>query len=433
MHEIGDCQIPEDCPRRRSGECPGTGRNPFSFAFAAFIIVRSKMGSLEDGNRMMCGNCGAPVEYPDPGDLPVFCTRCGSRLWPEAENPAGPERYAFEFTASASEYFRIWIVNLFLTIITFGIYAAWAKVRTRRYIWANVSLAGHPFTFHGRPAAILKGNLIIAGIFILYAATKRFEPVVAGAIFIIFGFVFPFLVYKSLRFNAHNTSYRNIRFRFLGRVREAYETYLLFAGILPCTLFILFPAWQFYKKRFFFNNLAYGETKSSFSGRKGPFYKAYFLCAIMGITAFAFFSIIGSYWFNRLSASMGAPPGTFRVIFTFFFSSLLAAVILYTLQAAIYSMTMNHCWSQTRFGNLQFRSTLAARSLLFIRITNIAAIIFSLGLLVPWAKIRRLKYIFANLSIVSTGDLDTFRGVPASEMSALGDAATDFIGIEIGL
>ena len=346
---------------------------------------------------------------------------------------AAPKTYSFEFTASASEYFRIWMVNLFLTIITLGIYAAWAKVRTRRYIWANTNLAGHPFTFHGRPAAILKGNLIIAGMFITYVATKKFEPVMAGALFVIFGFIFPFLVYKSLRFNAHNTSYRNIRFRFLGRLRESYETYLLFAGILPCTLFIFFPAWQFYKKRFFFNNLAFGATASSFSGSRGPFYRAYFIAAITGISAFVFFNWAGSYWFQRLSLSTGASPGTVNLIYTLFFSSFLAAIILYTLQAAIYAITMNHCWSQTRFGSLRFRSTFTARRLLFIRITNIAAIVFSLGLLIPWAKIRRLKYILENLSVVSLQDLDTFSGSPGSDQTALGDAATDLIGIEIGL
>ena len=38
-----------------------------------------------------------------------------------------------EFSGRGGEYFRIWIVNLVLTILTFGIYSAWAKVRTKRY------------------------------------------------------------------------------------------------------------------------------------------------------------------------------------------------------------------------------------------------------------------------------------------------------------
>lgn len=37
----------------------------------------------------------------------------------------------FSFTGSAGEYFRIWIVNIALSIVTLGIYSAWAKVRTK--------------------------------------------------------------------------------------------------------------------------------------------------------------------------------------------------------------------------------------------------------------------------------------------------------------
>jgi len=35
----------------------------------------------------------------------------------------------FVFHGTGREYFKIWIVNLVLTIATLGIYAAWAKVR----------------------------------------------------------------------------------------------------------------------------------------------------------------------------------------------------------------------------------------------------------------------------------------------------------------
>jgi uncharacterized membrane protein YjgN (DUF898 family) len=40
----------------------------------------------------------------------------------------------FEFRGTGGEYFRIWIVNLLLTILTLGIYSAWAKVRQLRYL-----------------------------------------------------------------------------------------------------------------------------------------------------------------------------------------------------------------------------------------------------------------------------------------------------------
>ena len=61
----------------------------------------------------------------------------------------------FGFSGTAAEYFGIWIVNLFLTIITLGIYSAWAKVRRLRYFYGNTWLDGHNFEYHARPIQIL--------------------------------------------------------------------------------------------------------------------------------------------------------------------------------------------------------------------------------------------------------------------------------------
>jgi len=43
------------------------------------------------------------------------------------------QRMPFVFTGNAGEYFGIWIVNPLLSIITFGIDSAWAKIRMARY------------------------------------------------------------------------------------------------------------------------------------------------------------------------------------------------------------------------------------------------------------------------------------------------------------
>jgi uncharacterized membrane protein YjgN (DUF898 family) len=66
----------------------------------------------------------------------------------------------FTFTGSGSEYFRIWIANLLLTIVTFGIYSAWAKVRRTRYFYDSTRVAGSSFEYHGEPVGILKGRLV---------------------------------------------------------------------------------------------------------------------------------------------------------------------------------------------------------------------------------------------------------------------------------
>ena len=74
-----------------------------------------------------------------------------------------------EFTGSASEYFRIWIVNLLFTLATLGIYSAWAKVRKKRYFYGSTRFDGDSFDYFASPKAILKGRLVAFAALLLYA------------------------------------------------------------------------------------------------------------------------------------------------------------------------------------------------------------------------------------------------------------------------
>ena len=65
---------------------------------------------------------------------------------------SAPQRHPIEFTASGSEYFRIWIVNLLLIVVTLGIYLPWAKVRKLKYFYSNTWVGGDALDFHGEPA-----------------------------------------------------------------------------------------------------------------------------------------------------------------------------------------------------------------------------------------------------------------------------------------
>lgn len=77
-----------------------------------------------------------------------------------AESPANPFVRA-KFTGSASEYFGIWIVNVLLTIVTIGIYSAWAKVRRNRYFYGNTVLLGRAFEYHATGKQIFLGRAIV--------------------------------------------------------------------------------------------------------------------------------------------------------------------------------------------------------------------------------------------------------------------------------
>ncbi len=117
---------------------------------------------------------------------------------PLTESTARAEQtYPFVFTGSAAEYFRIWIVNVFLTVITLGVYNAWAKVRTRRYFYAHTTLDGYAFDYLANPVAILKGNLIIAAGLVLFLIAQQFAPELNGVVVLGFYAIVLYLIYKS--------------------------------------------------------------------------------------------------------------------------------------------------------------------------------------------------------------------------------------------
>jgi uncharacterized membrane protein YjgN (DUF898 family) len=391
---------------------------------------------------IFCSKCGFTSEGVIPEGQEIYCLQCGNPMKYEEthrrnEAPQDIQSHSLTFTGTAGEYFRIWIVNVFLTVITLGIYAAWAKVRTRRYFYANTKLAGQAFSYLGDPKAILKGNLIIGGGFAVYMIIKEFVPMLSGIIGILLYIAFPLLIYKSLRFNARNSAYRNIRFRFLGTLKESYITYIFLPALIPFTLGLIIPYWEFRRKDYFFGNLAFGTTAALFRGRSKPFYLAYFrvfLTCIGIVIASAFFVGFAGNIFKQpvFFTGAGFPKGIFFAFILLAYALFL--IIAFAIQQYFYARFMNYCWGKTQMGKLQFRSTLSASRLAWIRISSIFAIILSLGLLAPWAKIRRNKYILENLAIVTEDGLDTLTAsLESDEQNAVGDAATDFFDIDIGL
>src|SRR5881628_3802979 len=98
-----------------------------------------------------------------------------------AANVAGPgKHHPVQFTATTGEYFRIWIVNMALTIVTLGIYSAWAKVRKRRYLYGHTRIAGEGFEYRAKALPILKGRLIALGVLAAIVVADTFVPALAA-------------------------------------------------------------------------------------------------------------------------------------------------------------------------------------------------------------------------------------------------------------
>ena len=135
-------------------------------------------------------------------------------------------QYDFRFEGSGGEYFFIFLKHVFLTLITFGLYFAWAKTERRAFIWKSLSFYGHPFRYTGTAIELLKGYALVVVGYILFVSIPQlaglistaFGTFVQVALFVGLVVVMPFVIYRSRNFLYNRTTWRNIRF---GLVRES--------------------------------------------------------------------------------------------------------------------------------------------------------------------------------------------------------------------
>jgi uncharacterized membrane protein YjgN (DUF898 family) len=152
------------------------------------------------------------------------------------------------FTGRTSEYFGIWIVNLLLSIMTLGIYSAWAKVRRKKYFYHNTLIDGVGFDYHANPIAILKGRVIAFVLYMIFLYAPQFlSPEiglgVSGVLSILLFIAIPWIVVRGLKFNARNSSHRGLRFDFDGQYGKAALLFvgfpILFGSVIALIIFAI--------------------------------------------------------------------------------------------------------------------------------------------------------------------------------------------------
>ncbi len=186
-----------------------------------------------------------------------------------------------EFTGKASEYFGIWIVNLLLSILTLGIYSAWAKVRRKKYFNNNTLIDDVGFDYHAKPIAILKGRIIAFAIFMAYAFSENIHPLMPALFGLAFFFLIPWLVVRASIFNARNTSHRGLRFDFVGKVGEAFRVFVLLPIMAAFTGWLAFPYAANQKDKYLMSSHKFGTSQFDMQAKAGAYFKVYAIVLIV--------------------------------------------------------------------------------------------------------------------------------------------------------
>ena len=336
-------------------------------------------------------------------------------------------RIPFEFNGKGFEYFKIWIVNILLSIITVGIYSAWAKVRNKQYFYGNTSLDNISFEYTAEPLKILKGRLIAIAFFIAYSFFLKTSPMIGAAMGLLLFVLMPWIIVNSLKFNARHSSYRNINFRFVGSVREAIKYFILWPMLAIFTLGILFPFVWKKQTSYVTGNHLYGATSFTFDVSVKEYYKM--LLVLLGVSVIV--SGIILYFFGSALADF-KPGGAASISKAI--PAIIAYLAFYLVAIAYFVVTKaNIHFNNTQLYLHHFKSSWSTGSYALLLITNTLGILFTVGLFIPVARIRTAAYKAAHMAFVVTGGVDNFIAAEQEQSNSLGEGVHDIFDIDISL
>jgi uncharacterized membrane protein YjgN (DUF898 family) len=364
-----------------------------------------------------------------------------------APEPPGLPALALAFSGSGAEYFRIWIVNLLLTVATLGIYSAWAKTRRLQYFYRNTQLAGASFDFRGDPKAILRGRilaLLVLGAY-HYAFGFSLPAGIVTVALLLAGL--PFMMRSALRFRLANTWYRGLPFGFAGGIWQAYVVYFLPAAIftLPGALaalsvdpkkigavFLLYLCWPLMHgamKGYQHKHLMYGDQQAAFplatANLAKPYVKPILAGIVMVVILVACFAYAGK-------AGKGDATDS-EWIYAPAVGALLLAYLGLLLSGPYVMVRMNNlAWSATSFPGMRIECGMKARGYLWLQTVNVLLTLLTLGLFRPFAAVRVWRYRVAHLRVHAPEGVEaaTLRAACPSGAAA-GDGAADFFGVDL--
>jgi len=368
---------------------PGAARAGAPVAAAAAAVTRLETAPpVRPPTNGSAARAAAAMTPATPSPTP--------RSAPATAAAGGPRRLTFH--GSAGTLFGIYVVNVLLTIATFGFYRFWGKVRVRRFMLSQTGFEGDRFAYHGTAKELLIG-FVKAVLFVgmpitalslaarlsgdrtLHLATQAFTSL------LVFIFI-PIAMVGARRYRLSRTSWRAIRFSFRGRAWPFVRVFVAGSILSMLTLTLYYPFFQARQQGFMVSNSYFGRRRFRFDGRGRDLFGAYVVALLL------FLPTLGLYWFW------------------------------------FHAKKTRYFWEHTYVETARFRSTVPGRQLMNQTLGNWIVLVLTLGFAWPWVLVRRTRFEFAYLTV--EGPLDLAGIVQEPQLAtATGDALSSLLGADV--
>jgi uncharacterized membrane protein YjgN (DUF898 family) len=380
---------------------------------------------------------------------------------------------ALRFTGSGWEYWRIWIVNLLLTVVTLGVYYPWARARKWRYVYNNTWVDGDALDYHATGWRLFKGMVVAVLLFGVLNVVGDLSLLLAGVTSLAFWLLLPLLWRSSLRFRLAQSSWRGLRFGFTGGVQGAYAAFYwpwlvalialaaAFAvgavvsmftigsgvGVLQLSphwwamvwlatvaaLTVCVLAFAHGVRRYQHSHYAFGTLGSALGLSWSDLLRAAWRPVALGVgllTLGVVLLIVAGLLAQHDEGNVAQGPLATAAVISFVPMVYLGLPLVGAYWSALFQ---NLYWSATRAPGLQLRSQLSPWRYTGLVLKNLVLTLMTLGLYWPFALMATTRMRVEALSIVSEVDWAQITARAAGDGNSLGDMAMDVEGFDFGL
>ena len=348
-------------------------------------------------------------------------------LAPYSEPPPEGEPLRFSTTIEPRRFFGLSLKNGLLNLITLTLYRFWGKTEVRQRVWRGIRLNDEAFEYTGRGVELFVGfllALLVIGLpFLIVIFGIQFTqhwafglallPLYVG-LFWLWGFG----VFSAFRYMASRTTWRGVRFRLKGSASAYAWNYLLaiFLGGLTAGWFwpqaerqLASRVWE--ELRFGDRRLRFRMERSERFGIYGPFALGWFGTLVGYIALSAVLVAAAMAAGPSLQPSADGQPPVPSVLFTLMVYAVILAVspIFLLIWAPYQAALLRSIAGGITLDKSTFTLNVKAIPLWWLTVTNLFALLVSLGFLMPWVQARTARFLVQRLESTGTARLDLAR------------------------
>ncbi|NRA67463.1 MAG: DUF898 family protein [Pseudobacteriovorax sp.] len=314
-------------------------------------------------------------------------------------NPTFMQDYklSFSFTGKGADLLLIMMLNLFLSIITLGLYYPWARTNVRRFLWRNTNLNGVPFEYTGTGAElfisfiqVILAYAVFIGLTFAFKDSVGMTALINACLLLTIFILAPYMIMGSFAYKATRTKHRGLSMHFDRSNRVGFASGMYWRFIALYFTFGIYTPWLTnYINKGLINETSFGDLKFKYSGRGSGLFEIQLVNVI----------------FIILTLGLFLPWAAIR--------------------------TLRYQIEHSSVDDAQFKVGMTGMDMLKVGLFSLL-IPITVGIAYPFVRCYTFRKFYDSLTLEGELDFTKIRAMKPSQGTALGEASSDFFDLEFG-